>query len=362
MKSLTFIVTNRCNITCEFCAPGCGPQYHGGLNTELMKKVFDRLLLYGPVPVVVFTGGEPMLFHHEVIETIRHIANRSKTSTRIVTNAHWANSPEAAESTVRELKEAGLTELNYSVDDFHQAHVPEEFIVNAVNAAIKLNIPVLLAHKTYPGSKSCKDYYESLLGMKIPVFEKLRNKCGVSEPLLFSSGYTLPIGRGADKVNLDEWIPTCFGEKRWRGPCVHVLERIQITPDGKLTPCCGLVDKKIDVFYAGSVIENDFLDVLEQANKSVLYNWLALEGPSGIMDYILSKDDTIPFARKYVQNCQLCQEIFTDPRKREMVAHGLEEKALILSLKRCLYESQRAACLEKRHSQIEDQENLAQIC
>jgi hypothetical protein len=89
------------------------------------------------------------------------------------------------------------------------------------------------------------------------------------------------------------------------------------------------------------------LEVLEVANKSVPYNWLALGGPSSIMDYILSQDPGFPFLGRYLQNCQLCNEIFTDARKTEVALSGLEAMAGPLSIQRCLYEAQRALVVEK---------------
>lgn len=347
MKALTFIVTDRCNITCDFCAPGCGPHYKGGLSSKIMIYVFDRLSELGYVPVVVFTGGEPFLFKGNIEKTLRHISSISETPSRIVTNAYWATSLKKAKKELKTLKEAGLTELNYSVDDFHQKYIPEANIVYGVEAAIELKIPVLLAHKTYNGSKTSKQYYERLIGRKIPDFNDLIREKKEIPLLSITTGYTLPIGRGSDKINKDKWGPEKIYENNWKGPCQEILKSIQISPDGQLSPCCGLVDRSIGVFYAGSVIDNDIFDILEKANGSVIYNWLALAGPSGIMDFIKTQDSSLPFLDNYVQNCQLCQEIFSDRRKTDIVLKGLKQLAKPLSIYRCLFEAQRRAHVEK---------------
>ena len=265
----------------------------------------------------------------------------------LVTNASWATSISAARRILRSLKEAGLGELNYSVDDFHQAYIPLAHIVYAVEAALELEIPVLLAHKSYPGSRSSRATYEALLGREITKLEDLPPEEYGKRPLTISSGHTLPIGRGAQQVNPLDWVSPEVTEDCWRGPCNEVLKEIAIAPDGRLSPCCGLVDRSIPYFYAGSVIHHDLLEVLEIANKSVIYNWLALAGPSSIMDYIISQDPDIPFLGRYVQNCQICNEIFSDPRKTEVALCGLEAMAGILSIQRCLYEAQRSLVVEK---------------
>jgi len=351
LKSLAFSVTDRCNITCDFCAPGCGPHVHGNLSAATMIMVFGSLQRVAPIPLVVFTGGEPTLFLREVLATLQHILENSDTHSRIVTNASWATSLTAARGILRSLKEAGLGELNYSVDDFHQAYVPLTHIGYAVEAALEFEIPVLLAHKSYPGSRSSRATYEALLRREIPKLEDLLPEEYGKHPLTISSGNTLPIGRGAEKVNPLGWVPPEVTEDRWRGPCNEVLKEIVIAPEGRLSPCCGLVDRSIPYFYAGSVLEQDLLELLEIANKSVLYNWLALGGPSSIMDYIISQDPSIPFLGKYVQNCQICNEIFTDARKTEVALGGLEAMAGTLSIQRCLYEAQRSLVIEKWQEQ-----------
>ncbi len=352
MKGLVFSVTDRCNITCDFCGPNCGPHVQGNLSATTMTRVFDSLQRVAPIPLVVLTGGEPTLFLREVLATLQHISQKSDTFSRLVTNASWATSLKAARQVLRSLKEAGLGELNYSVDDFHQAYIPLAHIRYAVAAAEELEIPVLLAHKSYPGSKSSRATYEALLEREIPLLEDLPPEEYGKRPLTISSGHTLPIGRGAQKVNPLDWVPPEVTEERWRGPCNEVLKELVIAPDGRLSPCCGLVERTIPYFYAGSVIEQDVFEVLEVANKSVLYNWLALGGPSSIMDYILSQDPSIPFLGRYVQNCQLCNEIFTDPRKTEIALGGLEAMAGPLSIQRCLYEAQRALVVEKWQDKV----------
>ena len=317
-----------------------------------MLGVYDRLSEFGIVPLVVFTGGEPMLFAKDVLAVIEHVSQFG-SATRVVTNASWAATPRAADRMIKRLKNAGLTEINYSVDDFHQAHIPLKTVRNAVLAALEHGIPVLLAHKTYPGSQSSLETYEQLLGCGIPVFDPDDRDVEKLRPICFSSGYTVPVGRGSEDVDLDEWMSQGIDDGRWRGPCEEVLANVQITPGGRLSPCCGLVDRALGVFYIGSVLEHDIFELLRKANNCVLYNWLALAGPSGIMDHVIAQDPSIEFAGRYVQNCQLCQELFSDERKKALVAQSLESMAQVLSVSRCVFEAQRSAYWESVSAKME---------
>jgi hypothetical protein len=96
-----------------------------------------------------------------------------------------------------------------------------------------------------------------------------------------------------------------------------------------------------------SVSEYDLLEVIEHANNSVLYNWLALEGPSGLMKHIQAEDPNQIFFGRYIQNCEICQEIFSDTRKSAIVEAALPKKNKQLSIMRCAFESARISLYDR---------------
>ncbi|MCL5260122.1 MAG: radical SAM protein [Gammaproteobacteria bacterium] len=349
MKSLTYIVTDQCNARCKFCAPNCGSSLRGHLTAENMQYIFNKLRQKNKIPLVVFTGGEPLLFINDICAVMKTIKSCDKnTKIRIVTNISWAKSLQAAEQTLKRLKNSGITEINYSVDDFHQKFIPYDNIKFAVKAAEKLRVPVLLAHKTYPNSLANKTFYEKLLGREIPLINNLTTIDEFEKTLLaISISYTIPIGRGADKINPLKWIPTeyyansQYSEQSYKEPCSEILSSYNISPSGNLTVCCGLVDRKLPIFYTQNVLKKDIMQVMEKSNQSVLYNWLALEGPWAIKEYIKAQDPSISFAEKYVQGCQICQELFSNPRVLKIIYKNLDSISKHLSILRCAFEAQR---------------------
>jgi len=283
-----------------------------------------------------------MLFSKELCKSLNYIKlSKSRSVTRVVTNAFWASSPTSAISALNKLKNAGLAELNISVDDFHQEFVPIENVKNAVNAAIKLEIRVLLAHKSYPSSISNKAYYEDCLGMSIEQVNKNKSNNFNENKVFFSQSYTVPIGRGSDEINKDKWLPPNYTKDRWEGPCSEVLKSYTISPNGNLMPCCGLVNRDIGIFYAGNVLNNNIVSEMEKYCKSILYNWLALEGPSEIRKFVIEKDPKITFSDKYVQNCQVCQELFSNERVLHIINSNSDAIGYKLTLLRCLLDANR---------------------
>lgn len=290
-----------------------------------------------------------MLYWKEVRRVIQAIREKSPmTAIRIVTNASWATTRPKALSILADLHAAGLTELNYSVDDFHQQHIPETRIVNAVEAASEVGIPVLLAHKTYPGSKSSREYYETLLARPIRPIDSISDSEFEKFGIAISTGYTVPVGRGSDKILADEWIPSRYMDststkhvtRSWELPCREVLNSFTVSADGKLSPCCGLIDRNIQIFRAGDVIDEDTVRVMERYCSSTIYNWLALEGPAAVRDFINTKQHLFDVRAEYVQSCQLCQEIFSNSRALEIILGAMPEIGLALAIKRCALEAQ----------------------
>jgi len=351
MKGLTFILTDKCNITCDFCAPNCGPKIKGALSAETMIRVYDEMSSLMPVANVVFTGGEPTLYINDVVKVIQHI-KKDGVSSRIVTNAYWGKTEKLARRFLTKLKNAGLYEFNFSVDDFHQKYISYEAIKRATELALEYEFPVLLAHKTYPDSESDISTFEALLDRTIPIYEDLTPDEKDKHKLCFSSGNTIPVGRGIDTIDVNKWVPSNLPRSYWEGPCDEVLRNITVQSDGSVSPCCGLVDRGLGVFYYGSVYEKSIPQLISKANSSTLYNWLALEGPEGLMNAILEKSTNEKFHGTYLQNCQLCQEIFSSEQKMKILIDCIPEKVNDLSAKRMNHEVHRSLYKSKTKPNI----------
>ncbi|MCP4913301.1 MAG: radical SAM protein [Oligoflexia bacterium] len=344
MKSLVFIVTDKCNIKCDFCAPDCSPSREGYNDSNKMISIYDDMRNGIEIPLVVYTGGEPLLYQRDIEIASEYFKSCGVKHMRVVTNGFWGKTKKRALSTLSSLKKSGITEINISVDDFHQKFIPLETIKNAIDACVELDVRLLLAHKEHPDAIIKKETFDNLLGYEIADLQDYkRDNIPQSEypSLMISTALTIPVGRYDRDIQYDDWIKDISNKDRWKGPCDQVLKNIIVSHKGNFAPCCGLVDRELPEFYFGDIDNTEPLETFYKMNNVTLYNWLALEGPSGIMEYIKTKNPNIEFKDGYVQNCQLCQELFQDPEKREIIKEGLKEKAIELSFKRCHYEGKR---------------------
>ncbi|MCU0492603.1 MAG: radical SAM protein [Chloroflexaceae bacterium] len=294
VKSLVLSVSYRCPIKCRYCGVYAGPHERDRMSLAFMREVMDQAQMLGVIRVVVFTGGEPFMLGKDLYEAVRY-ATQLGFLTRIVTNAYWATSYERARSVLTNMQEAGLSEINYSCDDFHQEFIPARFNKTA--------------HNNPPNN-------------------------------VISFGYTLPIGWQSEELTSADLLYA--SQEHVEGPCTSVLESIVISPSGDVAICCGIGSEEIPETRIGNIHTTPLIDILDAGNRDVMVNWLALEGPAAMKAYIQHEAPDIPFDEQYVNMCHLCHDILTRPECRSVLEQGINERALLLATKRAAVELHRA--------------------
>jgi len=330
LRELVFSVTNRCTARCQDC-----PVVHNGeppatLTPAVMKPIVDDVYGWGSLGLVVFTGGEPFLLGDDLREMVAYVA-RLGVYTRIVTNAYWAKSKEAALATLSEMKAAGLTEINFSCDEYHQEFIPMEYIRNANDAAAEIGLPALLAFRRKPGGSLTPETLSSALGVKLELFDR---KSKNPDNHVVHVGRNLPILSDSQRpyTEADEI------EVGFHGACRSVLGNIVIAPDLHVRICCGIARHTIPELTIGSLKEERLAVILERGNQDLIANWLALEGPSSILDFVRAKDPEISLpADGYVGICHACNQIFSNARAREILRrYGAEHQTALLMMRGAL--------------------------
>lgn len=327
LRELVFSVTNRCTARCRDCPIVHEDIEHRSLSATDMIDIISEILPWNTLKLVVFTGGEPFLLGNDLKETVRFAADND-ILTRIVTNAYWASSKEKALHILSAYKQAGVSEINISCDDYHQEYIPLEYVKHANEAACELGVPALLAHRICPGSNITVDYLSQFLGVDLHEFKR-----GEENPKnnVCLSGVNVPI-KNKSWIKDDDYKGLSCS---WLDPCPSVLSKIIISPDKSVQICCGIASSAIEEFNIGT-LEKDgcLLDILKYGNEDLLTNWLALAGPSSILEFVRQKDPTISLPTKYVNRCHLCDELFTREDVREILHKHAAEKADMVSVMR----------------------------
>lgn len=104
-------LTRRCNLACAHCYISAGNWHSGNdeLDTSDCLRVLDQVLDVNPAPVLILSGGEPLL--RDDLEVLsRRAASRGATVV-VGTNGIRLTTPR-----IRSLKDAGVTGVAVSVD------------------------------------------------------------------------------------------------------------------------------------------------------------------------------------------------------------------------------------------------------
>lgn len=336
LSHLVFSTTYKCPAACTWCGAECSPAQSARLSREDMVGITDHVFSYGKLRTVVFTGGEPMLLGRDLLACIEHCAKKGLW-TRVVTNAYWAKDSERALQIVASLKSVGLSEINLSCDDYHQAYIPLERIKHANEACTDADLPCLIGHKTMNGCTITLEYLERYLGNELARFNPDRKNPPNN---LVSTGYMVPVqAHGMELIPDDEILypPTDC----WTKPCASILQRIIITPYKELSICCGMISRQVKEITFGPLGPYTLEELIVRAHRDLIVNWLALEGPVGLMHFIRERAPEIRFRQRYVNICHLCGEIFTRPDCRAVLRERGHEKISELSLERWIYDAMR---------------------
>ena len=104
-------ITNVCNMNCKYCSVrGVHSKIRDGLSTDEYKKIIDKLVEIGTFQIGL-TGGEPTT-RKDLVKLVSYIANKN-VACNLTTNGYIV-----PEKLVIELKDAGLTQVQISLDSY----------------------------------------------------------------------------------------------------------------------------------------------------------------------------------------------------------------------------------------------------
>jgi radical SAM protein with 4Fe4S-binding SPASM domain len=110
-------LTRRCNLRCSHCYISAGPgeSIRGELTTDECRRVIDELLAVNPSPMLILSGGEPLLR-----DDLAQIASHAKQGGATVVVG--TNGTLLTEVKIGALMEAGVTGVAVSVDSLRPAY------------------------------------------------------------------------------------------------------------------------------------------------------------------------------------------------------------------------------------------------
>ena len=321
MKCLTFITTDDCTARCAHCVMCCTPGAKHYLTYEKMVKSIDEAHEKYGLKLVVFTGGEPTLLKNDLLKTIYH-CNRLGILTRIVTNAHWAVTYDRAREILSVLRQAGLGEVNFSMDDYHAPYVPIEYVRNAWMACKGLGFQsVVIANSHSENPEIDPKFIQEYLGEEISVRDPdmRKGQRGPNEKrdadgtlYIISEGRLQKNGRAAEEI-VDEDFIQYEDQDKLGGICELICAQPSISFTNQVWTCCGLENDHNDILNLGSADNESVVDIIERASDSVILNAIRYIGPYNLVRYVQRKNPELKFKDNYHSVCEVCAELTGNP-------------------------------------------------
>jgi MoaA/NifB/PqqE/SkfB family radical SAM enzyme len=319
---VTFIYTNKCNAQCSHCCLNCGPDKNDKFSPELVKDILISMQ-NRDISQFFISGGEPFLFLEE-IEEILSFAHSRGLKPIIGSNGFWGVSYEKSYNILSKLYLSGLRLLLLSTDQYHQAFVGVDKIVNIVKAAedigIKVKITVNMTRKEIENASLIELFKDS--------------DCVISfkEPKL--------IGRAVNNIS-NEDLSSFKPEEENTSPklaykSIHTacnqLNNPVVTPDKRVWICCGIPSDRyyytnfnLKPYVLGNIGEKSLEEILKENENNSILKILMNEGPIGLVKIIEKvSGETYKFRDKYYWTCDLCCEILGNKRYVDLLENEVE--------------------------------------
>jgi len=295
-----FIVTNLCNGSCAHCyatkqEEGYPKHIDASLAVEIIEKITSRF----DVESVMTFGGEPMLFPEVVYAIHKTATSKGVSSRELITNGYWSNDKQSTRNKAEKLAESGVNQIHFSVDAFHQKHIPLDIVRSAITSCIEVGIEDLALNPCWLVSEKDDNQYNQRTKAILQEFPSL--------PVRISEG-NLVEPSGEALKNLSEFLPSRLklplgrcGDFPYTEPLDQVTS-FSVESDGKISIC--------DELYIGDAFKADILNLIAEYDPFEMRETREIieNGLLGLLNYARSKG-VEPDSNGYYSLCQMCFDL-----------------------------------------------------
>jgi len=251
-----------------------------------------------PLEWVLLFGGEPFLFPDLLRASVALAAPLAPVL--VFTNGCWATDPDTARQRLADLQAVGLDYILFSVDGFHQAHVPLERIATGIEAAHELGYHTIEIDNRCLEQPGVDNFFNRRTRDIMTRLGELCDLAGVN----VCQGPARVVGRAADQLSpyLATQItpPVECPLPGYLGGDLRAPTSVEIHPGGWVNLCAGLA--------LGNAHERPLDEILADYDPDghPIIRVLAQEGPSGLLR--LAQSYGYSLAGGYVDGCHLCYQ------------------------------------------------------
>ena len=291
-RTLHLVYSFTCNLSCGHCIFRCRPCEGLTMGIARAKRYIDKAGQVG-IRRIVFTGGEPFLYHQEIRILIQYAAQRGM-ETAVITNAAWASSRNQVRQYLSDLQQRGLESITLSTDRYHLIDVPLENLKNVLAVAEEIGLRAGVKIARLPHDPVAQRLYLSLRNHS--------SRIRLQE--------ILPVGRAS---HLRPGLPLKTSSGFLRSGCSTPPV---LLPDGHLMTCCNLPARDMRhhdyPFILGNAEMEPLPFLLRKRFGDPILSLLREKGPSLLLALAAESEPGFESLRQalYHSGCDLCFQVF----------------------------------------------------
>jgi MoaA/NifB/PqqE/SkfB family radical SAM enzyme len=308
--TIGFVYNAPCPLQCNFC---CHTQENVGPGRASPDNVLPAILRFAQEPSVThfaFTGGDPFVYYHEILEILRRAqAAGVRQPFRIVTSGFWAKSAEIARERLAALAAGGLENLCLSYDREHARWVTPEQVEWVRQACHETGVALMIGSVFWSPEEKLSDL--------LPPMPEVA--CHTN--LVTSIGRAREIVGETPRYNLpDDTKYTCFQPRQYD---------VTIYPNGDTYPCCSGGFNKEARLYCGDAFTEPTETILTRV-YTLFHARLAKEiGFDRLYERVRERNpelyERMPRFADVDSVCQLCRNLRIQPGLQRALEPVYEE-------------------------------------
>ena len=298
IENLDFLLTFNCPAKCKHCSYKAGPDISGFMKLYEAENYLMELVDTQQLQSVTIHGGEPFLYFDILRNIIEKAKNLAIPRRGIITNSYWAKTKDIANKKLLKLKQAGLNQITFSVDAFHQEFIPLENVKNAIISATSIGFDNIWVDSYFVGDLNADNLYNN------KNYQILKDLKEIDTVIInkYVAGFE---GRGADLAEdfeIKNEIPS--GKcplPFWIGGDLTAPTTVEIDWEGNVTLCPGIC--------IGNTKTQPLIEILQKYDCSThpILSKISEEGPLGLLEAAIVKG--FKQNKSFVNECHLCYEL-----------------------------------------------------
>ncbi|MFQ6126880.1 MAG: radical SAM/SPASM domain-containing protein [Candidatus Heimdallarchaeota archaeon] len=297
VKGVDFLLTFKCPAKCKHCSYKASPNRTGQVKVEIAEGYLKNLTETQPLEAFAIHGGEPFIYFGDMKQILEKAKEADVPQRWVITNGFWAKTKTIASKKLRDLKEAGLTHIVFSVDGFHQEFIPLKNVKIGIETAKCIGFERVVVDSYFIGHLNTDNLYNNATKKALEIIKTIE---GV-EIKRYRARFE---GRAAEfltkYIELKTEIPTGSCQlPSWIGGDLKNPEGIEIDYEGNVTLCPGIC--------IGNTNTQPLIQIIQSYDyrEHPILAPLAQEGPKALFKTARTNGFQ---QQKFVDECHLCFE------------------------------------------------------